>query len=118
MATHEEKHECVVLVRLEIFFGGLQRLFFDRERASHLLLAAAARGFAAHVIAQTPQGDFVKPAARVVRYTFELPLLRCGKQRLLSCVLRRCKIAMASRERAEHLRREVTQQLLDASRVC
>src|SRR5690625_954279 len=48
-------------------------------------------------------------------YAFGRPLQGGGDQRLLHCVFARVKVGVPAGDRAEHLRREFTQQVLDAS---
>ena len=68
------------------------------------------------MIGHTPHGHLDQPAARIVGHALLRPLHGRGKQRLLDRVLRRGKIAEASNDGAENLRRQLAQQVL-AGRV-
>ena len=67
---------------------------------------------AAQVIGHAPRGDLNQPAARVVRHALARPLQRGGEQRLLHRVFRGGEVAEAPDHGAEHLRRQLAQQVL------
>ena len=68
---------------------------------------------AAQLVGQPPRGDRDQPAARVVRHALARPLDGGGQQRLLDGVLAGVELAVAPDERAEDLRRQLAQQVLD-----
>ena len=80
-----------------------------------LLLAPAPGLLAAQVVEHPPVRDLDEPAARVVRQPVARPLLGGRDQRLLDGVLRGGEVVVAAQQRAEDLRREVAQQVLDRS---
>ena len=79
----------------------------------HLAFATAASRFAANVVGHPPEGDLRQPCAGIVRQAIARPLHRRGKRRLLNGVLRRREVAKSSDDGAEHLRRQLPQQVLD-----
>ena len=64
------------------------------------------------MIGHAPRGDLDQPAARVVGHALARPLQRRREQRLLHRVLGGGEVAEAPDDRAEHLRRELAQQVL------
>ena len=58
-----------------------------------------------------PEGDLIEPAARVGRNAGDWPLRRRRDQRLLHRVLGGGEVAVTTRNDAEHLRRELAQQV-------
>ena len=81
--------------------------------AGDRVLATATRDLAAHVIGQPPHGDLIEPAARIVGNALARPLRRRGDQRLLHGIFGGGEVAVATRDGAEHLRREIAQQVPD-----
>ncbi len=77
-------------------------------------LALAPRDVAAQLIGHAPRGDVDQPRARILGNALGWPLRRRGDQRFLHRVFGRREIAEAAHDRAEHLRRELAQQVLDA----
>ena len=75
------------------------------------MLALAPGGLAADVIDHPPRRHLDQPAARVVGHSVARPLLRGREQRLLHRILRGGEVAVAADHGAEHLRREVAQEL-------
>ena len=75
-------------------------------------LAPAAGELGADVIGHAPRGDLDQPAARVVGHAFARPLHRRREQRFLHRVLGGGEVAEAADHRAEHLRRQLAQQVL------
>ena len=64
------------------------------------------------MIGHAPRGDLDQPAARIVGHALVGPLHRRGEERLLHGVLRGGEVAEAADHRAEHLRRQLAQQVL------
>lgn len=92
---------------------GGRRDSFVRWRLHHY------RGFStppgrlgAEVIGHPAQGHVDQPSARVVRHALSRPLRRRGEQGLLHRVLGGREVAEPANDRAEHLRRELAQQML------
>ena len=98
-----------------------------RQRVAHLALpligqlqdrvvclAPAAGALAPPFVDQPARGDRQQPRSRVGRNTFGGPLQRRGEERLLDGILARAELTVPPRERAEDLRRELTQHILDA----
>ncbi len=78
----------------------------------HHAVAAPARELGADVIGHAPRGDLDQPAARIVGHALLRPLQRGGEQRFLHRVLGGGEVAEPPDHRAEHLRRELAQQVL------
>ncbi len=76
------------------------------------VLAAAAGNFAAHLIGHAPGGDLNQPGAGMVGEAGSRPLNGGGEQGFLHGVLGGSEVAEAAHDRAEHLRREIAQQVL------
>ena len=64
------------------------------------------------MIGHAPRGDLDQPAARIVGHAFSRPLHGRREQRLLHRVFGGGEVAEAPDHRAEHLRRELAQQVL------
>ena len=75
-------------------------------------LTAAPGQIGAQVIRHAPGGDLDQPAARILGNTLFGPLQSGGEERLLNGVFRGGKVPEPPDDRAEHLRRELTQQML------
>ena len=78
------------------------------------VFAAAPRLVAAQLVGQAPGRDGDEPALRMVREPVDRPLQRRSQQRLLHRVLAQVEAPVATDQRAENLRRELAQQILDA----
>ena len=109
VAAQEEEREGVV---------PLGRL----ARAAHVergggLLAVPAGAFAPPSVDQPPVRHGREPRARALGDAVLAPLLRRGEQRLLHGILARVELPVPPHERAEDLRRELAQQVLDAGVV-
>jgi hypothetical protein len=66
------------------------------------------------LVDQSTSGDRHEPGSRVVRHARLGPLLCRGQQRFLHGVFAGVELAVSPDERAEDLRRELAQQVLDA----
>ena len=64
------------------------------------------------MIGHAPQSDLDQPAARVVRNAVARPLRGRSDQRFLHGVLASREVAETPQRRAEHLRRQLAQQML------
>jgi hypothetical protein len=104
MAAHEQHGQRVVLI------GHLSRRRFPQRGQ---VFPVSPRPLAAPLIDQPPLGRLDQPAARLLRNAVPRPVQRCGEQRLLDGVLGRVEIPVPARERAEDLRRQLAQQVLD-----
>ena len=89
--------------------AGRQLLGVARPRN---LFAAPPGGLAAHVVGHAPRRDLDQPAARVVGHAVARPLHGGRDQRFLHRVLGGGEVAVAPHDGAEHLRRQLAQQLL------
>ena len=113
MAAHEEQHERVVVVDGDLAVGRRDEGPVGPELARDGLLAAPPRDLAAHAIGHAPEGDLDEPPARIVGHALARPLHRRRDQRLLHRVFGGGEVAVAADDRAEHLRRELAQQVSD-----
>ena len=113
MAAHEQQHERVVGIDLRLAVE--RRRDDDRRVVGDHCLAVAARDLAADVIGHAPQRDVEQPAARIVGHAVARPLLAAAISASCTASSRRREVAKAPDHRAEHLRREVAQQVLDAA---
>ena len=75
-------------------------------------LAPPPRQLGAELVGHAPGGDLDQPAARVVRHALGRPLHRRRDQRLLHGVFGGREVAEAPDDGAEHLRRQLAQQVL------
>jgi hypothetical protein len=80
------------------------------------LFSGATGALAAPGIHQSALGDDHQPGAGVLRDAVAGPVVRCGEERLLDRVLRRIEVTGPARQRAEDLRRQLAQQVLDVGR--
>ena len=108
MAAHEQHDEGVVLIG----DVGRGRLLSNRSR-----LALSPRPFAAVVVDQPPRGGLGQPGPRVLRHAVPGPPQGGRDERFLDGVLARVEIAVPPNERAEDLRREPAQQVLDTGAI-
>jgi hypothetical protein len=76
------------------------------------ILAVPPGDLAAQRVGQPAQRHPDQPAARLIRNAFSGPLLRRGDERLLHGLLGRREVLRAADHRAEHLGRQVAQQVL------
>lgn len=113
VAAEEEQDQRVVLFGALLVSRRRVHLVGGRSRRGDVL-AAAPGLVAAQLVGDPPRGDGDQPGARVVRHTLRGPLHRGGEQGLLHRVLTRVEGSVAAHERAEDLRRGLTQQALDA----
>src|SRR6266540_650909 len=67
------------------------------------------------MIRHAPGGDLYEPRAGVVRHSFLWPLRGGDEERFLHRVFRSGEIAVTAYDRAEHLRRQLAQQVLARS---
>ena len=107
MTAHEQQDERVVLLR--VVLDGRDQLV---DLLRRIVLAPAPGALAADVIGHPPRRDLNQPAARIVGHPVARPLRRRGDERLLHGVLGRGEITVAPHRRAQHLRRELAEQLL------
>ena len=115
MAAHEQQDQGVVL--LGSASGPLPERGLDRGDRRRILqhdhrLATPPRQLRAELVGHAPGRHLDQPAARVVRHALGRPLHRRRDQRLLHRVFSRREIAEAPDDGAEHLRRQVAQQVL------
>lgn len=108
MAAQEEEREGVVVTRrrTRVRGGPLE----DRGA----LLPVAPGAHAAPLVDQAPGGDGRKARARMLGNARPRPLERRGEQGLLHGVLAGVEAPVPPHERAENLRGELAQQVLDA----
>ena len=87
-----------------------------RLRGGHRdqFLPVPPRLLAADLVHQAPRADRDQPAARVLRDPVGWPLQGRREQRLLAGVLAQVKLPVPAHQRAEDLRRQFPQQVLDA----
>ena len=116
MTAHEEQQQSVVLMRLHGQVRRRRERLLDPPLTDDDVLTPASRELTSEVVGHPPHRDLEEPAARVGRDPLLGPLRRRGDQRLLHRVLRSREISMTPRDRAEHLRREVTQQVPELGR--
>jgi len=119
MAAQEQQFQRVVtvgrLVGVRDRVRGTAEQLRLRRRGEDRVLAAAPRTVAAELVDQDAGRDRQQPGARALRDPVLGPVLRRLEQRLLGGVLAGVELAVAARERAEDLRRQLAQQVLDAS---
>ena len=109
MTAHEEQDESVILcVAVEI------ERWNDEERSLRGGggFAIETGALATHTIGHAAGGNVDEPGARIVRRAFVRPLIRGCDQRVLHRVFRGGEVAEAMKQDAEHLRREVAQEML------
>jgi len=109
MTAHEEQDERVVLIGFVLNDG-------HRRGGARLHCGcgfpAASGQIGAQVVGHTAGGDVNQPGARIVGNTFAGPLQGGGEQCFLNGVLGSCEVAKTADDCAEHLRRQVAQQML------
>ena len=111
MTTHEEEDKRVVLLHTERCVERRHERLVHRELRGNGVFASAPRHLTARVIRHSPHRHLIQPAAWIRRYTCHGPMRRRCNDRFLHCVLRRGEVAMTSCNDAEHLRRELAQQV-------
>jgi len=111
MTAHEQKIQDVVSFR-DRLVGGERELLLCGDQAHDDGLALPARALRANVIGNLAPGDVDQPRAWVLGQAVARPLRRCRDQRLLNGVFRGTEVAETMNDRAEHLRRELAQQVL------
>jgi hypothetical protein len=104
MAAHEQHGQGVVVL------GNLRDGSLDRRQP----LALSAGLLASPVVDQAEAGRPEQPPAWIRRNPVTRPMLGGGEQRLLDRVLGRVEVAGSASERAEDLRRQLAQQVLNA----
>ena len=111
MTTQEQQDERVVPVGGGTGFRGGRH---PRDRVGHLAVAAGL--LAAQQVDHLARRHPDQPCPRVLRGSAAGPLRGGDQQRLLDGVLGDVEMSVAAHERAENLRREIAQQVLD--RAC
>ena len=81
------------------------------------LFAPPASALTPPFVDQSPGGDGHQPRAWIFGNAFGCPLERRGEECLLHGVLARVELSVPPHQRAEHLRRQLAQQILDADGV-
>ena len=109
MAAHKEQDESIVLIRLNP--KGF-RLYCLILMDGHSALPPATCDLAPDVIGQPARGYLNEPGAGIVGEAFVGPVKGRRDERLLDSVLGGGEIAETPDDRAEHLRREIAQQML------
>jgi hypothetical protein len=112
MTAHEQQGERVVGIgrRLAVHGGGNG----DGAVVGHHRLTLPACDVAASVVGHASPSDMDQPAAGVIRDAEARPLTRRGHEGFLHGILGRREVTIPPDHRAEHLRRKVAQQTLDA----
>jgi len=112
MAAHEEEDQGVVPFHSVDVVGRQNDLLVDRCRDDGCRFPSSPRGLAAHEIRHAPGGNLDQPAARVVGHAFARPLHTCGEEGFLDRVFRGREVLETAYDRAEHLRRQLAEQVL------
>src|SRR5215813_10495001 len=112
MTTHEEEYERIVGIdpglAVRRWIDGDGSLLGDGR------LAVSARDVAAKLVGHSPPRDLDQPTERLLRHAIARPLPGRRDHRLLHGVLTRSDVMKSPDGGAEHLRRELAQQALDA----
>ena len=114
MAAQEQQQERVVLLGIADVVGRRDHERVGGRADGRRVLTTATRPVAAQQVGQAAGRDADEPAARALRKPAFRPLHRCGQERFLDRVLARVEVPVAAHQRAEDLRRELAQQVLDA----
>jgi len=104
MTAQEQQDQCVV--------GVLCRARWLGKRPDRVLTTSTSL-LTAQQIGQPARSDRDQPPTRILRKAVGRPLRRCRQQRLLHRVLRGVEVPEPPDDRAEHLRRQPAQQVLD-----
>lgn len=113
VTAEEQQGQRVVPVRAGLLVGGVREEFRGRRGQGQGVLAAAARGLAAHLVDEPAGGDGDQPAPRVVGDALLGPLAGRRDQGLLDGVLAGVEGPVPPHEDAEDLWRVRAQQVLD-----
>jgi len=116
MTAHEEQQQRVVRMRLHGQIRRRRERLLDPPLADDDVLATASREFTPEIIGHPPHRDLEEPAARVGRDPLLRPLRGRRDERFLNRVLRGREVPVTPRDRAEHLRCEVAQQVPEIRR--
>ena len=112
-AEQQQRQRVVVLAGVREVSCRCQKLAFRRTSGDELLPVGSSP-LAAPMVHQAAPRNSGQPARRVLRQPLVGPLLRCGKQRLLHCVLGGVEVAVAPHECGEHVRRTAAPDVLQA----
>ncbi len=112
VTAHEQQDERVVLFGLILEAGGGSHPLVGRHLHHDDGFAAPPGELDAQVIGHAPGGDLDQPSARVVGHTLLWPLHGRREQGFLDRVFGPSEVPESSDDRAEHLRRELAQQML------
>jgi hypothetical protein len=115
VAAHEEEQQGVVPLDLGALVGRGEGGLFAKRLVHELVLAPPSGRFGAKLIGHPARGDLDEPSARIVRHPFFRPFRGSNQQRFLHRVLGGGEIAVPPDDRAEHLRRQLAQQVLARS---
>src|ERR1700677_72090 len=109
MAAHKEQDERVILLGFTPSIDRRRQLVYLHGRDG---LALPAGHFAAQVVRHAAKGDLDQPAPRVTGKALNRPLRGSRYQGLLNGVLSGGEVPKTADHSAEHLRREIAQQVL------
>ncbi len=114
VAAQEQQDQRVVPIRPAVVPGSWHEELVGGHLCRGRVLAAPASLLVAQLVGHPPRRDGDQPAPGALGHPLVGPLNGGGEQRLLHRVLARVEVPVASDERAEDLRREPVQQVLDA----
>ena len=114
MTAHDEQDERVVPIHVELRVRRRDEGPLGQHVAGDGLLAPPPRHLTAHLVREPPERDMVEPASGIAGDALRRPLVRGGDEGLLHRVLRGGEVVVAPGHGAEHLGREVAQQVADA----
>ena len=109
MTAHEQQHECIIALT----FHGLGKYVRGCFMRGNRLFTTVPRSVAARTIEQAPVRNAKQPSTRIRRNAGNRPLLGRINHCILHCVFGDIEITSALQQRAEGVRRKLTQHTFD-----
>jgi hypothetical protein len=115
MTAHEVQIQRLIAFVDAGRVSGQRDLLVNRNQTDDKLLAQPSCRIGTDLIGETARGNGDQPRSRIVRRSLLRPLCGGGHQRFLHRVLAAAEVAVATKQHAQDLRRQIAQQVLSVA---